>query len=349
MKNVKLKLRHRRDASYSILIKKGIAKKIPLFLKEEKIGQKYAIIADDFVAKNFGEALKKRLKSKGIKSEILKFKKGEKSKTLGTIEKLAVEMVEKGFTRKDAIIALGGGVVGDAAGFLAAIYMRGIPYIHIPTTLMAMVDSSIGGKTGVDLSIGKNLIGTVTQPKAVFIDTDYIKNLPEKQIKNGLAEVIKYGIIGDKRLFKFIERNIDKILKKDPETLNYIIIRSAQDKVRIVKKDEEEKTGLRMFLNYGHTYGHALERMSGYKLLHGFAISIGMVIANDIAVKKGILKEKVAERIKNLLKSAGLPVTTMKKPEMKDLIGDKKREDNHINFILAKKIGKAVIHKEKWR
>ncbi|MDA1060367.1 MAG: 3-dehydroquinate synthase [bacterium] len=349
MKNVKLKLRHKKDMSYEILIHKGIAKKIPTYLKDNKIGQKYAIITDDFVAKSFGESLKKSIKNKGIKSEIFKFKKGEISKNLSTIEKLATEMVEKGFTRKDAIIALGGGVVGDAAGFLAAIYMRGIPYIHVPTTLMAMVDSSIGGKTGVDLEAGKNLIGTITQPKTVFIDIDYLKNLPEKQIRNGLAEVIKYGAIGDKKLFKFIEQNIGKIFKKDSETLNFIITRSVKNKVAIVKKDEEEKTGFRIFLNYGHTYGHALERMSGYKLLHGYAISIGMVLANDIAVKKGIIKEKVAERIKNLLKKAGLPVTTIKKPAMKDLIGDKKREDEHINFILVKKIGKAVIYKERWK
>ena len=147
-----------------------------------------------------------------------------------------------------------------------------------------------------------------------------------------------------------IETKLDRLLDLQLDgNLSQVEYTTKKQKLILAKKDLEEKTGLRMFLNYGHTYGHALERMSGYKLLHGFAISIGMVIANDIAVKKGILKEKVAERIKNLLKSAGLPVTTMKKPEMKDLIGDKKREDNHINFILAKKIGKAVIHKEKWR
>lgn len=348
-KKVKLKLRHKSDVSYEILIQKGIAKKLPDYLKEKKWGQKYAIITDTDVEKFFGRALLKNLKRNGIKAELFAFPKGEKSKNLNTVEKLAIEMVERGITRKDAVIALGGGVVGDTAGFVASIYMRGIPYIHVPTTLMAMVDSSIGGKTGVDLSCGKNLIGTIIQPKAVIIDTDYLKNLPEKQIRNGLAEVIKYGVIMDKKLFKFIEQNVEGIFKKDEKTLSYLITRSIKDKVSVVKKDELEKNGLRIILNYGHTYGHALEKMSGYKLLHGYAISIGMVIANKIAIKKGLLKEKTAERIKKLFKDTGLPVVTSKNPTMKDLIGDKKREEDYIKLVLPRKIGKVVVYKEKWK
>lgn len=348
-KRVKLKLRHKSDASYEILIQKGIAKKLPDYLKEKKWGQKYAIVTDTDVAKLFGMALLKNLKRNGIKADIFAFPQGEKSKNLSTVEKMAIEMVEKGITRKDAVIALGGGVVGDTAGFLASVYMRGIPYIHVPTTLMAMVDSSIGGKTGVDLSCGKNLIGAIVQPKAVIIDTDYLKNLPEKQIRNGLAEIIKYGVIMDKKLFKFIERNMKKIFDKDEKAITYIIERSVKDKVKVVRKDEHEKSGLRIILNYGHTYGHALERMSGYKLLHGYAISIGMVIANKIAVEKGLLKEKVAERIKKLFKDTGLPVVTSKNPTMKDLIGDKKREEDYIKLVLPRKIGKVVVYKEKWK
>lgn len=340
---IRLRLKEKLIKSHKVYVEDGITKQIPEILKKMEVGKKYAIITDTIVEKLFAKKLQNALKRKKIKSEIISFKKGEQSKTMATVEKLGEEMIKKGFDRHDAVIALGGGVVGDIGGFLASIYMRGIPYIHIPTTLMAMVDSAIGGKTGVDLKNGKNLMGSVYQPKAVFVDIEYLKGLPVKQIQNGLAEVIKYGVIKDKRLFKFLERNMEKILKKDPQTLEFILKRSIKVKVDIVRKDEREQTGLRAILNYGHTYGHALEKLSGYKLLHGHAISIGMVIVNKLAVKKGILKEKTAERIKKLLKLAGLPVTTMKKVTKKDLLSDKKKEGDYINLILATKIGNATI------
>jgi 3-dehydroquinate synthase len=333
---INLRLKEKLVKSHKIYVEDGITKQIPEILKKMEVGKKYAIITDTIVEKLFGKKLQNALKRKKIKSEIISFKKGEQSKTMATVEKLGEEMIKKGFDRHDAVIALGGGVVGDIGGFLASIYMRGIPYIHIPTTLMAMIDSAIGGKTGVDLKCGKNLMGTIYQPKAIFVDINYLKNLPVKQIQNGLAEVIKYGVTRDKRLFKFLERNMDKILKK-----------SIKVKINIVRKDEKEETGLRAILNYGHTYGHALEKLSGYKLLHGFAISIGMIIANKIAVKKGLMKEKHAQRIKKLLEATGLPVTTMKNVTKKDLLSDKKKEGDYVNLILATKIGKAIIVKAK--
>lgn len=343
---INLKLKKRIDNSYKIFVQKGISNDLHKHLKEMKIGKKYAIITDSTVRKLFGNALLRKLKRKGIKGDIFSFTKGEKSKRLETVEKLAEEMIKKGFDKNDAIIALGGGVVGDMAGLLAAIYMRGIPYIQVPTTLMAMVDSSIGGKTSVDMVSGKNLLGTITQPKAVFMDLDYLKNLPEKQVKNGLAEVIKYGVIWDKGLFKFIERNVEKIINRDEKALEKVVKKSVRAKVKVVHFDEQEK-GIRIILNYGHTYGHALEKLSGYKLLHGYAISIGMVIANKIAVKKGFLKPKVAERIKNLLNNAGLPVTTVKVPSKKDISTDKKKVGKYIKFILPTKLGKVIVHREK--
>lgn len=350
MSEITLKLRKFTNNSYKIFIQPCALKLIPKFLKEQKIGKKYAIITDKIVAKLFGKSLLNQLKNKSIKAEIIYFPEGEKSKFLSTVENLCDEMIKKGFDRKDAIIALGGGVVGDIAGFIASIYMRGIPYIQVPTTLMAMVDSAIGGKTGVDLPSGKNLIGTIYQPKAVFIDIDIIKNLPEKQIRNGLAEIIKYGVIKSKKLFKFLEQNLQNIFNKNKKTLTYIIEKSVKIKIKIVQKDEKdikETEGKRIILNYGHTYGHAIEKLSGFKLLHGFAISIGMVLANKMAVEKGILKQKTADRIKKLLKNAGLPVITMKKITKKDLLSDKKKEGNYIKFILPKKIGKAIVYKEK--
>lgn len=344
---IRLRLKEKLVKSHKVYVENGITKRIPEILAKMEIGKKYAIITDTVVEKLFAKKLQNALKRKKIKSEIISFKKGEQSKTMATAEKIGEEMIKKGIDRQDAVIALGGGVVGDLAGFVASIYMRGIPYVHIPTTLMAMVDSAIGGKTGVDLKNGKNLMGSIYQPKVVFVDIAYLKDLPVKQIQNGLAEVIKYGVIKDKRLFKFLERNMDKLLKKDPEALEFILKRSIKVKVDIVRKDEREKLGLRATLNYGHTYGHALEKLSGYKLLHGHAISIGMVIVNKLAVAKKVLKEKHANRIKKLLVLAGLPVTTMKKVTKKDLLSDKKKEGDYVNLILATKIGKAIIVKAK--
>lgn len=344
MSELKIKLKNVVDKSYSIFIGANID--LPAKLKKLKVGRKYCIVTDSITKKLYGDTLLRHLQKNNLDADIITFPQGEKSKCLSTVETLASELIKKDFSRKDAIIALGGGVVGDIAGFLAAIYMRGIPYIQIPTTLLGMVDSAIGGKTGVDLKEGKNLIGIIDQPKAVFVDTTYLKTLPLKQIRSGLAEIIKYGVIRDAKLFKFIEQNIDKILRLEKKAINHIIGRSIGIKTEIVEEDEKESS-TRMLLNYGHTYGHVLEKLSNYTLLHGHAISIGMVIANKMAVAKGLLKTSDAERIKKLFIKAGLPVTTMKKPKMEDLMSDKKRDGNFINFILPTKIGSAVIHKEK--
>ncbi|MBI2634092.1 3-dehydroquinate synthase [Candidatus Peregrinibacteria bacterium] len=313
MPTIKVKLRKKQDTSYGIIISGNCTDNLPEYLKKQKIGDKYAIITDSKVKKIYGGSLKKYLRKNGLIAELFAFSEGEKSKNISTVEKLSEEMIEKGFNRKDAVIALGGGVVGDTAGFLASIYMR---------------------------------VGTFYQPKAVFMDPKYLKTLSRNQIRNGLAEIIKYGVIMDKNLFTFIEQNLNKIFELKTGAIEKIITRSVKIKAAIVEKDEKESK-LRMILNYGHTYGHAIEKLSGYKLPHGYAISIGMVIANEIAVKKGLLKEQDSERIKNLLKKAGLPVTTMKKPTKKDLLSDKKRYGNILNLILPTTIGKAKIYQEK--
>mgnify|MGYP003971806181 CR=1 FL=1 len=346
MPKITLKLKKSVDDSYTVLLEKDCLKKLPTYLKKEKIGLKYAIVCDSKTKSLFGTSLIKFLRKNKIECELFSFPPGEKSKSLKTISDLSEALVNKGFSRKDAIIALGGGVVGDTAGFLASVLFRGIPYIHIPTTLLAMVDSAIGGKTGVDLEAGKNLVGTITQPKVVFIDTKYLSTLPEKQIRSGLGEIIKYGIIYDKKFFEFLEKNLENIFKLDEKTINYIIKKSVEIKRDVVQKDEKE-SGLRMILNYGHTYGHALEKKSNYTLLHGYAISIGMIIINKMAVEEGILKEEDAERIKNIFKAAGLPTTTMKRPSFKDLASDKKRDGDCINFVMVSSIGKSLIHKKK--
>lgn len=336
--------------SVQIEIKNGINLKIPKKLKNLNLSDSFAIITDSTVKKLYGGKLLWNLKKEGFKAELFVFPEGEKSKTFSTVELLANQMVEKGFDRDSCIIALGGGVVGDIAGFLASIFMRGIPVIQIPTTLLAMIDSSIGGKTGVNLKSGKNLIGTFYQPEKIFIDPFYLKSLPLKHLRNGLTEAIKYGVIKSPALFKFIEKNIGKILKTnlhlDLKLIEKLITECVKIKTEIVKKDEKEK-GLRQILNYGHTFGHAVEKMSSYTLLHGFAVSIGMVLANQKAIEKGLLKKADSDRIKNLLRSSDLPVYTMHKPTLKNLLSDKKKHGKTLNFIFPKKIGKVVIFKEK--
>lgn len=329
-----------------IEIKHGINLKIPKKLKTLNLSNSFAIITDSTVKKLYGGKLLWNLKKEGFKAELFVFPEGEKSKTFSTMELLANQMVEKGVDRDSCIIALGGGVVGDVAGFLASIFMRGIPVIQIPTTLLAMIDSSIGGKTGVNLKSGKNLIGTFYQPEKIFIDPFYLKTLPLKHLRNGLAEAIKYGVISSPTLFKFIEKNLGKILKLDLRIIEKLIAKCVKIKLKIVEKDEKEK-GPRQILNYGHTFGHAVEKMSNYTLLHGFAISLGMVLANQKAVEKGLLKKADAYRIKNLLKKANLPVYTMHKPTLKNIASDKKKHGKTLNFILPKKIGEAIIFKEK--
>jgi len=318
--------------------------KILTYLKKHKLGNKYCIVTDDKVEKLYGLPLKRYLEKNGIECELISFLNGEKSKNLSTVEMLAEKLIEKNFNRKDALIAVGGGVVGDVTGFLASIYMRGIPYIQVPTTLLAMVDSSIGGKTGVDLKSGKNLIGTFCQPAEIFVDTKLLKSLSQAQIKTGLAEIIKCAVIKDKKLFEFIEQNIKKILSGSEKEMNKIIARTIEIKKEVVKSDEKENDQ-RIVLNYGHTFGHAIEKLSNYKILHGHAVAIGMVLENRLAVEKKFLSSRDSERIKNLLIKAGLPVATIKNPKLSDIKNDKKRDGNFIKMAMPTTIGKTKIYK----
>lgn len=329
-----------------IVIKKGLVLEIPKLIKKLKLGKNFAIITDSKVKRLYGGKLLWNLRKAGFTAELFSFPEGEKSKNLHTVELLAEQMVEKSFDRSSVVIALGGGVVGDIAGLIASTFMRGIPIIQIPTTLLAMIDSSIGGKTGVNLKNGKNLFGTFHPPTAVFIDPYLLKTLARKHLKNGLAEAIKYGVIKSPKLFNFIEKKLEKILKLDYKILEKLIKDCVKIKTEIVKKDPTEK-GLRMILNYGHTFGHAIERLSNYTLLHGFAISLGMVLANQKAVALKLLSPANSLRIKNLLKKADLPVYTMHKPTLRNIIHDKKTANNTIAFVLPKRIGEVTIYKEK--
>jgi len=246
------------------------------------------------------------------------------------------------------IVAFGGGVVGDLAGFVASIYKRGIPYVQIPTTLLGQVDSAIGGKVAIDTDLAKNLIGAFYQPRAVISDISFLKSLPAREIRSGFAEIIKYGIIADKNLFFFIEKNIKKLLKRDKTSLEYVIYKCSKIKADVVRRDEKDTKGIRAILNYGHTVGHAIEAASGYSKLytHGEAIAVGMIIAAEISNELGLLKEKELERIESLIKIIGLP-TKIKSLKLKKIMDaqsyDKKIIHGVNRFILPTRIGKVKI------
>jgi 3-dehydroquinate synthase len=270
---------------------------------------------------------------------------GEQHKRLSSIERLAAELSTAGADRSSLLVAFGGGIIGDTGGFLAAIYMRGIPYIQVPTTLLAQVDSSIGGKTGVNLATGKNLLGSFHHPLAVFADIDVLNTLPLRELRAGLFESIKAGIIRDPNLFRFLEKNRESILARDPVALTRVISASIRMKAEVVGIDERE-SGLRMVLNFGHTLGHAIESATGYKqLLHGEAIAWGMLAATSISRKRKLLAESDAQRIEQLIRAYGpLPRVRADIPTLLEAAGrDKKNKAGTRRFVLIPRIGEAVV------
>ena len=337
------------ERSYPIIIQPGLLPFIGTDIATRKIGNRYGIISDDHVAGLYGDTLQQSLADAGIEAELITFPRGEASKNLQTIATLASELASRGFDRGDALIALGGGVSGDMAGFLASIYMRGIPFVQIPTTLLSQVDSSVGGKTGVDIPEGKNLVGTFYQPRVVYVDPDVLKTLPEEEILGGLAEVIKYGVIWDAEFFDFLDRQREDILALKEEALIPLIARCCEIKAQVVEQDEREG-GLRRILNFGHTIGHAVEAASDFSLIHGLAIGIGMRAAADLAVLGGHLSKEEAVRIHRLLEGYGLPVTippALNRTVIKQFLQiDKKTIGGRVFFVLPETIGRVLITDE---
>jgi 3-dehydroquinate synthase len=315
-------------------------------LAKRNFAKRYIIVADDHVADLFGAQLQESITAAGLDCDLITFPRGEASKHLGTVAELASRLAQLGVDRKDALIALGGGVTGDITGFLAASYMRGIPFIQVPTTLLAQVDSSVGGKTGVDIPEGKNLIGAFYQPKCVYIDSLLLKSLPPKELLNGLAEVIKYGVIWDSDFFAYLSENRGAILALDLPVLEKVIARCCAIKAEVVAADERE-SDLRRILNYGHTIGHAVEAASGYSLDHGLAVAIGMVAVNELAVGKGLISRETADRVRELIAAYGLPVDIPVEydcRQIKDYLKtDKKTIGGRIFFVLPTEIGKVVV------
>lgn len=331
---------------YSIVVGHKWIERLPDFLLDIKKTSSLILISDKNVFSLYGEAVLKICSQAGFKIETAVFPGGEENKNLASVAWLYEQMLKAGMDRDSAVLALGGGIVGDMAGFAAASYMRGIDYIQIPTTLLAQVDSSIGGKTGVNLPQGKNLVGAFHQPRIVFIDTDFLKTLPEKEYLTGLAEVIKYGIMWDQNLFHFLENNQSEISRRNAQALQTIIARSGEIKAEIVSQDEKEH-GLRALLNLGHTFGHAFETLTAYKVYtHGEAIAVGMAYAARLAKKLQLLGAAECERIISLLNNYNLPIAYGDlKPDniIKQMYKDKKNSGGQLKLILPVSIGECKI------
>ncbi|MEM2273652.1 MAG: 3-dehydroquinate synthase [Candidatus Bathyarchaeia archaeon] len=350
VETLRLSLKKFIDESYDILIGFGLFDEIPSILKREPLGNRYAIITDSALRRIYGERLINKFDEEGLNACLIDFPAGEESKNLVTVGYLASEMLKNNIDRRSTVITLGGGVVGDVGGFVASIFMRGIPYIQVPTTLMAQVDSSIGGKTGVDTAEGKNLLGSFYQPKRVFIDPSLLKTLPRREFISGLAEVVKYGVIYDQNLFEYLERNADRIKSLDEKALIQIIRRSCEIKKTIVEEDPREENK-RAILNYGHTPGHALERLSGYRCLHGEAVSVGMRLSGWIAVRMGFWSIDEWERQNRLLERLGLPLKMEFDVDeiIRTIHFDKKAEGETIMFVLPKRIGEMASINGKYK
>ena len=335
------------NRSYEIKIGGGLLATLGGKCARLKLGPRCAIITDTNVGKRYAKAAFNSLATAGFSPSLIIVQPGETAKSLKTVHACYDQLAAHRLERKSFIVALGGGVVGDLAGFLAATYLRGIAFVQAPTTLLAQVDSSVGGKVGVNLKAGKNLVGAFYQPKLVLCDLDALKTLPDREFRAGLAEVIKYGIIYDAKLFAQLERDLPKILKRDQSILAPVISRCCEIKAEVVGQDETDG-GLRAILNFGHTIGHAIENISGYgKFLHGEAISMGQVAAAKLSHKVLGLPERDVERIGNLFQRAGLPVqiqlNSLKRQKLLNAMRlDKKVSDGEIKFVLAEKIGKVV-------
>ena len=308
--------------------------------------QKWVIFSQNEIISLYGNNLRESLKSAGFQVELVVLPDGEKAKSLSALEGIFSQLMEMGCDRSSTFLALGGGVVGDAAGFIAATFMRGVDYIQIPTTLLAMVDSSIGGKTGVNLPAGKNLVGVIWQPKAVVIDPKLLESLPEREISSAMGEVIKYGAILDRDIFDLISSNLEDLLNlANHELLTEVIGRCAKLKADVVAEDEREG-GKRRILNFGHTIGHALETNFGFDTLrHGEAVAYGMLAAGKLSIEDGRMKNEDFELLEEIIGKLPLPVLPKFDPNdiLQIMQRDKKVRDGKIHFVLLEELGKAVI------
>ena len=334
------------NRSYDIRIGPGLLSRIGEECAALGLNSRCAIISDSKVEPLYGRIVAKSLRKAGFAPVLITVPSGEKAKSLKNVHACYDRLAAHRLERKSFVLALGGGVVGDLAGFVAATYLRGIPFVQAPTTLLGQVDSSVGGKVGVNLKAGKNLVGAFHQPKLVLCDVDALRTLPRREFRSGLAEVIKYGIIYDGELFARLEQDMEALLRGEPKILAEVIARCCEIKAEVVAQDETE-SGLRAILNFGHSIGHALEAVAGYgKYLHGEAISIGQVKAADLSARVLGLAAGEVQRIQRLFEQAGLPTQLkaslpLRKKLVQAMKVDKKVSRGEVKFVLAQKIGQV--------
>lgn len=330
---------------YEIEIGSGLLNSQTKYLNS--LASRFAIITDDKIASLYGKQLQEYLNSSGFEIHLLSFPSGEKYKTRNTKELLEDQLFEKRLGRDSCVIALGGGVVTDLAGYVAATYCRGIPLVLIPTSLLGMVDASIGGKTSVNVPYGKNMLGCIHQPKKVVIDLTTLKSLPKKELANGIVEMIKHGLIEDSKLFEHLERHSNQILSLDAAILGKAIFESCRIKKKIIEQDDKEN-GKRRLLNFGHTIGHALEHLTQYFLSHGEAVAIGLLVESYCALKLGILDQTSFDRIKKILLRYGLPLQLPSRfpiqTIMDAMILDKKSLRGRPRFVMINAIGSSLSY-----
>lgn len=341
MNKVNININNDLKINYDILVKKGLINDTGKLVKEVLRGKRALIVTDDIVDKFYTETVKKSLEKENIITSVCVLENGETNKNIESIYNIYSALAKNELSRKDIIIALGGGVIGDMAGYAAATWMRGIDFVQIPTTLLACVDSSVGGKTGINIKEGKNLVGAFHSPRLVIMDSDVLNTLPKREFNAGMAEVIKHAFLFDKKLLEYLENNNNNF------DMDFILKRNCELKGHIVEIDYKEKKE-RMFLNFGHTIGHSVENAAGYGvLLHGEAVAIGVIFAIEYGIKKGITKDKsLLERAKNIFNKFSLPTEIPSNINLKDAIKlDKKRSDDKINFVFLESIGKPYVEK----
>ena len=334
------------DRTYAIRIGSGLLASTGALLAELGVGRKVFVATDAVVGELYFPAVKDSLRRAGFQPFLFEVPEGEASKTLQWAQKMYDALIGGGFDRNCALVALGGGVIGDLTGFVAATYLRGVPYVQVPTTLLAQVDSSVGGKTAVNHPLGKNLIGAFYQPRAVIIEVEVLRTLPEREVRSGLAEVVKYGVIRDPEFFRYLEGNVKPIKEGCSETLAHVITTSCAIKAEVVRQDERE-AGLRAILNFGHTFAHAIEALTGYELLrHGEAVAIGMVLAARLSGRLGMCGAEDVERLRALLEAIGLP--TLPPPlsiddVMEAMQRDKKVREQRLRLVLMERLGRVRV------
>lgn len=344
MTRVQVRLRAIRDRSYPIWIGSGILRRLPRALPRLCPAARYAVITDARVAALHGRRLVIGLRRAGLQAALLSFPPGERHKNRDTKARIEDTLARLGCGRDSAIVALGGGVVGDLAGFVAATWQRGVPYVQVPTTLLAMLDASVGGKTAVDHPAGKNLIGAFHQPAAVWTDVAALSTLPARQFRAGLAEAVKHAAVADAALLRFLEKNAGGLARLRPGALITLVERNCRIKSAVVGRDERE-AGLRQVLNFGHTIAHALENVAGYRLLHGEAVSIGMTVEATLSASLGGLRTGERERLVRLLKTLGLPTCLPRGCDTRALVratyADKKARAGRPLYALPRRLGRT--------